>query len=109
MSIGLIGTICGLIIVFLFLFVFNNVAYAQSTIIQNVSSSNSTLSVIGNAETMVKPDKVTLTLSVETTNKTANAALIANSETMNNVLDALKSSGVKENETSTSFFNISKL
>ena len=34
-------------------------------------------------------------------------ALIANSETMNNVLDALKSSGVKENETSTSFFNIS--
>jgi uncharacterized protein len=107
MSIGLIGTICGLVIVFLFLFVFNNVGYAQSTIIQNVSSSNSTLSVIGNAETMVKPDKVTLTLSVETTNKTANAALIANSETMNNVLDALKSSGVKENETSTSFFNIS--
>jgi hypothetical protein len=45
---------------------------------------------------MVKPDKVTLTLSVETTNKTANAALIANSETMDNVLDALKSSGVKE-------------
>jgi uncharacterized protein len=107
MSIGLIGTICGLVIVFLFLFVFNNVVYTQSTIIQNVSSSNSTLSVIGNAETMVKPDKVTLTLSVETTNKTANAALIANSETMNNVLDALKSSGVKENETSTSFFNIS--
>ena len=107
MSIGLIGTICGLVIVFLFLFVFNNVAYAQSTIIQNVSSSNSTLSVIGNAEEMVKPDKVTFTLSVETTNKTANAALIANSETMNNVLDALKSSGVKENETSTSFFNIS--
>ena len=107
MSIGLIGTICGLVIVFLFLLVFNNVAYAQSTIIQNVSSSNSTLSVIGNAEAMVKPDKVTLTLSVETTNKTANAALTANSETMNNVLDALKSSGVKENETNTSFFNIS--
>jgi uncharacterized protein len=107
MSFGLIGTICGLVIVFLFLLVFNNIAYAQSSNIQNVSSSNSTLSVIGNAETMVKPDKVTLTLSVETTNKTANAALIANSETMNNVLDVLKSSGVKENETSTSFFNIS--
>jgi uncharacterized protein len=104
---SLIGTICSLVIAFLFLLVFNNVAYAQSTIIQNVSNSNSTLSVIGNAETMVKPDKVTLTLSVETTNKTANAALIANSETVNNVLDALKSSGVKENETSTSFFNIS--
>src|ERR687891_2229564 len=107
MSIGLIATISSLVTAFLFLLVFNNIAYAQSTISQNVSSNNSTLFVIGNTETMVKPDKVTLTLSVETTNKTANAALIANSETMDNVLDALKSSGVKENETSTSFFNIS--
>jgi uncharacterized protein len=106
MSTGLIGTICSLVAAFLYLLVFNNIVYAQSSNIQNVGNSNSTLSVIGNAETMVKPDKVTLTLSVETTNKTANAALITNSETMNNVLDALKSSGVKENETSTSSFNI---
>ena len=107
MSISLIATSSSLVTTFLFLLAFNNIAYAQSIIGQNVGSSNSTLSVIGNAETMVKPDKVTLTLSVETTNKTANAALIANSETTTNVLDALKSSGVKENETSTSFFNIS--
>jgi uncharacterized protein len=107
MSSGLIATISILVTAFLFLLAFNNIAYAQNMIGQNVSGSNSTLSVIGNAETMVKPDKVTLTLSVETTNKTANAALITNSETMDNVLDALKMSGVKENETSTSFFNIS--
>jgi uncharacterized protein YggE len=108
MSIGLIPTFGSLVTAFLLLLAFNNIAYAQTTFSQNVSSSNnSTLSVIGNAETMIKPDKVTLTLSVETTNKTANAALIANSQTMDNVLDALKSSGVKENETSTSFFNIS--
>lgn len=107
MSIGLIATISSLVTAFLLFLIFNNIAYAQSTIGQNVNNLNSTLSVIGNAETMVKPDKVTLTLTVETTNKTANAALIANSETMDNVLDALKSSGVKENETSTSFFNIS--
>src|SRR4030095_10031225 len=108
MSISLIATSSSLVTTFLFLLAFNNITYAQSIIGQNVgSSSNSTLSVIGNAETMVKPDKVTLTLSVETTNKTANAALIANSETTTNVLDALKSSGVKEDETSTSFFNIS--
>ena len=82
-------------------------AYAQN-IIQNVSNtSNSTLVVVGNAQTMVKPDKVTLSLSVETTNTTANAALVANSETMNKVLNALKAGGVRENETSTSFFNIS--
>ena len=82
-------------------------AYAQN-IIQNVSNtSNSTLLVVGNAQTMVKPDKVTLSLSVETTNTTANAALVANSEAMNKVLNALKAGGVRENETSTSFFNIS--
>lgn len=106
MSTGLIATICSLVGAFLYLLVFNNIAYAQSSNIQNVGNSNSTLSVIGNAETMVKPDRVTLALSVETTNKTANGALITNSETMNNVLDALRSSGVKENETSTSSFNI---
>jgi uncharacterized protein YggE len=82
-------------------------AYAQN-IIQNVSNtSNSTLLVVGNAQTMVEPDKVTLSLSVETTNTTANAALVANSEEMNKVLNALKAGGVRENETSTSFFNIS--
>jgi uncharacterized protein YggE len=82
-------------------------AYAQTTL-QNVSNtSNSTLFVVGNAQTMVKPDKVTLSLSVETTNTTANAALVANSEAMNKVLNALKAGGVRENETSTSFFNIS--
>ena len=83
-------------------------AYAQNTI-QNVSnaSSNSTLSVVGNAQTTVRPDKVTLSLAVETTNTTANAALNANSEAMNKVLNALKAAGVRENETSTSFFNIS--
>ena len=106
MSISLIATISSLVTAFLVLLALNNIAYTQSTFSQS-GSNNSTLSVIGTAETMVKPDKVTLTLSVETTNKTANAALIANSETTTNVLDALKSSGVKENETSTSFFNIS--
>jgi uncharacterized protein YggE len=81
--------------------------YAQ-TVPQNVSnSSNNTLFVIGNAQAMVKPDKVTLSLSVETTNTTANTALNANSEAMNKTLNALKVVGVRENETSTSFFNIS--
>jgi uncharacterized protein len=83
-------------------------ANAQSTL-QNVSlsNSNSTLSVVGNAQSMVKPDKVTLSLSVETTNTTANAALNENSEAINETLNALRAAGVKENETSTSFFNIS--
>jgi uncharacterized protein len=81
-------------------------AYAQN--IQNTNNtSNSTLYVVGNAQTMVKPDKVTLSLSVETTNTTANEALTASSKAMNSTLEALKAAGVKENETSTLFFNIS--
>ena len=82
-------------------------ANAQSTLQNAGNSSNSTLFVAGNAQAMIKPDKVTLSLSVETTNTTANAALNANSETMNKTLDALREAGVMENETSTSFFNIS--
>jgi uncharacterized protein YggE len=97
-----------LVAITLLLPVFNDHgAFAQSTL-QNISnSSNSTLFVVGNAQTTVKPDKVTLSLSVETTNTTANAALNANSEAMNKALNALKEAGVRENETSTSFFNIS--
>jgi uncharacterized protein len=97
-----------LVAIALLLPVFNDHrTFAQSTL-QNVSnSSTSTLFVIGNAQTMVKPDKVTLSLSVETTNTTANAALNADSEAMNKALNALKVAGVRENETSTSFFNIS--
>jgi uncharacterized protein len=88
--------------------VFNNLnVYAQNNLQSVSNTSNSTLFVVGNAQTMVKPDKVTLSLSVETTNTTANAALVANSEAMNKVLNALKAGGIRENETSTSFFNIS--
>jgi uncharacterized protein len=86
---------------------FGNNANAQNIAAQNVTVNNSTLYVMGNAQTMVKPDKVTLSLSVETTNRTANEALTTNSKAMNNTLEALTAAGVKENETSTSFFNIS--
>jgi uncharacterized protein len=66
-----------------------------------------TRSVSGIASTKIKTDKIVLSLGIETTNKTANAALNANSKLMNKVLTVLKSEGVKENETSNSSFNIS--
>jgi uncharacterized protein len=76
---------------------------------QNITTTNATntLSLIGTATTTVKPDKVTVSLGVETTNKTANMALVGNSKIMNKVIDALKVAGVKDNETSTSSFSIS--
>ena len=94
---------------FLSVIIFHYNAYGQNIIqhVNNASRSNSTLSVAENAQTMVKPDKVTLSLAVETTNTTAEEALNSNSEAVNNTLEALKVAGVLENETSTSFFNIS--
>jgi uncharacterized protein len=88
----------------------NNTAYAQQPLnlhsYQNNTSNPNTLFVTGTANTNIKPDKVILSLGVETNNKTANAALLANSKVMNKVIDALKTAGVKENETSTSSLSI---
>lgn len=72
-----------------------------------ISNNFTTLSAFGMASTNIKPDAVTLSLGVETTNKTANAAVVANSKSMNRVLDALIATDVRRNETSTSSFVIS--
>jgi uncharacterized protein YggE len=107
MIIGLIATIITLVALVVPLSSLASNAYAQGVTTQSVSDNNSTLYVVGDAQIMMKPDKVTLSFSVETTNATADEALNANSEAMNNTLGALKAAGVLENETSTSFFNIS--
>jgi uncharacterized protein YggE len=93
---------------------YNNTAFAQQqlqtlTPAQNITKTTdtNTLSLSGSATTMVKPDKVTVSLGLETTNRTADVALAANSKIMNQVLDRLKAIGVRDNETSTSSFNIS--
>jgi uncharacterized protein len=72
-----------------------------------ISNISHTLSVTGSATTTVKPDKVILSLGVQTTNNTAKTALDTNSKSMNSVLEALLAAGVKQNETSTSSFSIS--
>ena len=80
---------------------------ANSNTIRSNSNNTNTLFDLGTATAKVKPDKVTLILGVETTNKTAKAALSTNSATMNKVINVLLSAGVKQNETSTSAFSIS--
>jgi uncharacterized protein len=79
----------------------------QNTTNFKTTNNNSILSTLGTASAMVKPDKVTIIVGVETTNKTAKAALDRNAATMNKVLDVLLAAGVKQNETSTSSFGIS--
>lgn len=73
---------------------------------QTTSIDNKTLFVTGSATAQTKPDKVTVSLGVETTNAKAKTALATNSELMNKIINALKIAGVSENETSTSSFTI---
>jgi uncharacterized protein len=67
---------------------------------------NNSIFVSGSATTHTKADKVIISLGVETTDKTAEKTLLSNSNLMNNVMTALKQSGVQQNETSTSAFSI---
>lgn len=73
---------------------------------QSTPLDNTTLFVTGSSTTQTKPDKVTVSLGVETTSTKAKAALAANSELMNKIINALQIAGVNENETSTSSFTI---
>src|SRR5919106_4970650 len=84
--------------------------FAQSTPVEAIpnteNNTNTTLSVTGNAITKIKPDRVFISLGVETTDTTANGSLAANSLLMNQAISALRNLGIMENETSTSVFNI---
>lgn len=70
------------------------------------ANENSTVFATGSALSRLAPDRVFISVGVETTNKTANDALSLNSGLMNNIISELRSDGLKPNETSTTFFNI---
>lgn len=82
------------------------IEYSFTNVRAQTELTNSTLIVSGSASNQTKPDKVIVSLGVETTDNTAQAALTSNSNLMNKVLESLKAAGVQENETSTSTFNI---
>ena len=62
--------------------------------------------VTGMATDYVKPDQLNISFGVETQEKTAKEALDSNSVQMNNIISAIKQSGISESEISTSSFNI---
>jgi uncharacterized protein len=88
------------------LFIYASNANDQNLHAQTTVLDNKTLFVTGSATTNTKPDKVTISLGVETTNAKAKAALASNSELMNKIINGLKTAGVSDNETSTSSFTI---
>lgn len=64
------------------------------------------LFVTGTAAKKISPDKVSVTLGVETQEKTAQEAAAKNAEIMSQVINGLKAIGVNEKQISTSYYNI---
>jgi uncharacterized protein YggE len=71
-----------------------------------VTSEEKMISVTGTATTSVEPDLLVITFGVETQEITAKQALDANSQTMTGIIDAIKITGITEDEINTSRFNI---
>lgn len=65
-----------------------------------------TVSTPGTATTSTQPDKVSVTIGVETQGETASEAAAANADLMEKVLAALRELGVKDEEMSTSSYNV---
>jgi uncharacterized protein YggE len=78
--------------------ILSGIEYNFANISAQTGMANNTLIVSGSASNQTKPDKVTVSLGVETIDDTAQAALTSNSDLMNKVLEALKAAGVQENE-----------
>ena len=82
-------------------------AAAQQPDIPNTNNSTkSTVSTTGTANTNVNPDKVSVTIGVETNSTTAAEAAAANAELMQKVIDSLKSLGITDNQIATSYYSI---
>lgn len=80
-----------------------NQAEAQTT---PFPSREKVISVTGEATAAVDPDLLVITFGVETQEKSARDALVANSESMTSIVDALNSIGISEDELSTSRISI---
>ncbi|MFZ9006085.1 MAG: SIMPL domain-containing protein [Nitrosopumilaceae archaeon] len=80
-----------------------NQAEAQTT---PFPSREKVISVTGTATTSVDPDLLVITFGVETQEKSARDALVANSESMTSIVDTLNSLGISEDEISTSRISI---
>jgi len=66
----------------------------------------SVVSTSGTATVKVTPDKVSVTIGVETRGETAEQAAAANAELMEKVLAALKSLGIAEDQISTNWYSV---
>jgi uncharacterized protein YggE len=70
---------------------------------------HSVVSTSGTATVKVDPDKVTVTIGVETQGLTAQEAASANAELMEKVIAALKELGIADDQISTSWYSVSPI
>lgn len=89
-------------------------AFAVTTLGENQAKAETTpfpsrekvISVTGTATSSVDPDLLVITFGVENQEKSAKDALFANSESMNSIVNTIKSIGISEDEISTSRISI---
>ncbi len=88
-----------------------SVSMAEAQIYDGSSSSTNNnitreISVVGTASRLVKPDKASLNLGVETQAETASKAARMNSEIMNKVIDAITALGIEKEKIGTNYYAI---
>jgi hypothetical protein len=73
---------------------------------QEQNTEHPTMSTNGTAHVDVKPDKVSVTVGVETSGETAAEAAAANAELMEKVLAAIRALGIADEQMATSGYNV---
>ncbi|MEM4320524.1 MAG: SIMPL domain-containing protein [Candidatus Nitrosocaldus sp.] len=64
------------------------------------------LSVIGNATQKIRPDMASISVGVEVQEKTAGEAARKNAEIMSSVIEAIKATGIREEQISTNYYSV---
>jgi uncharacterized protein YggE len=81
-------------------------AAAQQQEEQNNNTEHPTVSTNGTASTDVQPDKVSVTVGVETDGETAAEAAAGNADLMDKILAALRALGIEDEQMATSNYNV---
>lgn len=81
----------------------NTTAAEVTSVVQSVEK---TIAVTGTATRSTSPDLLVVQFGIETQEKTAKEALDKNSSSMNQIINAIKSTGIVESDISTARFNI---
>ncbi len=73
---------------------------------ENNNAKSPTISTSGTATTSINPDKVSVSIGVETNSTNAKDAAAANAKLMQQVIDALKALGITDSQIATSYYSI---